>query len=83
MLKKKYESISPEQWQKIKVAAGRWDLKIEDYTGEGNAFGVTLRWCYAPASQILVILVIQSTIFTENEALEFLDQIILDAIQLW
>jgi hypothetical protein len=82
MLKKKYESISPEKWQKIKAASSRWGLKIEDYTGEGNAFGVTLRWSYAPASRILVILMIQSTIFSENEALEVLDQIILDAVRL-
>lgn len=80
-----YEGIYPQQWTKIKDAAGRYGFKIETDQGKAEAFGVTMTWerryqVASTAEPSLRIAILKAGILEPDEALRILDGIIQDAI---
>lgn len=82
---KTYENIYPKQWNAIKQAAANYGIRIETAIGEGGAFGVTLKWNWkyqaaVAATPTLCIDILGAGLMTQTEAMQFVDDIITNAI---
>ncbi len=76
---KVYKDVTKERWERIRQAAAGYGIRIEENTGEGEAFMVRLRWCFGPASKSLAIAILDAGMLQPAEALNFVDGIIQSA----
>jgi hypothetical protein len=76
---KSYDQIDSQKWKRIISAAAVYGIEINAHTGQGSAFGVMLRWSWAPASRRLAICILESTMLSDEAALKFIDGIIVEA----
>ena len=79
MMEKTYENLPRDQWKRIQDAAARYSIDLTGNTGQAQSYGVTLRWAFFPASQILKISILKSSMLSPDDALGFVERMILDS----
>ena len=77
---KTYLNIDSKRMNAIRSAARGYGIVIDQNTGEGESFGVRLRWAWFPVSRQLAICIKESGLLTPQDALEFVDGIIRKAV---
>lgn len=68
--------IGPDKWQRIKDSAAGFGFQITTDAGQGESFGVTLKWEWNAHRHTLYIVIVESGILAPAEALNFVDGII-------
>jgi hypothetical protein len=75
-LSKQYSDINADKWIRIKRAVSAYGLTINRDSGKGSAVGVTLSWAFYPTMNQLAVTIRESSLITEEAALEFVNRVI-------
>lgn len=74
-LSKTYK-VNAQVWHRIRQSAGNFGIAIDQYEGQGSAFGVQISWKLDQRTQELTVSIVDSGLLSPGEALNFLDGII-------